>query len=237
MKTRLLIALLALLLATSAQAQQRQPANVSTLPATSPQEFDLLDNQGRWMPFGTASGGAFTASGGGGTDVRQFGCVDDGVTDQAACINIAIANAPGCVIIPPTVSGFYVAPTSTINATKCLKGSFYNPDYSTPYPGVFAGQPWIKCGTSATSVCVKATYDGAYSRENSDHRRPHSRCPLSVPLACKLRAATLRNCATLNISGSRHLRLLAVLDRCWQRHLQPRHRAQSFVVPNLLRRR
>ena len=160
-QAQLLLALLALLLATAAAAQQRQPANVSTLPQSSPQEFDLLDNQGRWMPFGAASGGVFTTFGAG-TDVRSYGCVDDGVTDQAACINNAIANAPGCVIIPPTVNGFYVAPGSTINATKCLKGSFYNPDYSTPFPAAFAGQSWIKCGTSATSVCVKMTYDGAY---------------------------------------------------------------------------
>ena len=95
-------------------------------------------------------------------DVRYYGCVADGVTDQAACINNAIATAPGCVIIPPTTNGFYVAPGSTINATKCLKGSFYNPDYSTPFPAAFAGQSWIKCGTSTTSICVKTNYDGAY---------------------------------------------------------------------------
>ena len=65
---RAFLALFALLLATAAQAQQRQPANVSTLPATSPQEFDLLDNTGTWVSFGAvdSSTHAFIPVGGGG---------------------------------------------------------------------------------------------------------------------------------------------------------------------------
>jgi hypothetical protein len=45
---------LALLVSISlpALAQQRQPAQITTLPSTSPQEFDLLDKTGAWVPFG-----------------------------------------------------------------------------------------------------------------------------------------------------------------------------------------
>ena len=149
-----LLALLALLLATAAQAQQRQPANVSTLPQSTPQEFDLLDNQGNWMPFGTASGGVFTGFGGAGIDVRAFGCVADGVTDQTACINNALAKAPGCVIIPDTPNGFLV--TSTIVVRTCLKGQHVST--ANTYPNfVYPGASAILCNVGVNGVCI----DGA----------------------------------------------------------------------------
>ena len=160
---RSLFVLLALFVATAAYGQQRQPAQITTLPTTNPQEFDLLDNQGNWVPLGAAADGAFTVSGSAGTDVRQFGCVADGVTDQAACINNAITKAPGCVIIPPSQNGFYVAPGSTINAGKCLKGAAPSVTvYYNSFPGSFAGRAWIRCGTSTTSVCVTSSTDGNF---------------------------------------------------------------------------
>ena len=148
---RTFLALLALLLATAAQAQQRQPANLSTLPQSSPQEFDLLDNQGRWMPFGVGQNGAFSPYGGAGSDLRSFGCVADGVTDQGACVNRAIANAPGCVIVPDTQLGFRIA--TTVVVTGCLKGQHVatmntNPNFTYP------GASWLKCDVGPNGICV-----------------------------------------------------------------------------------
>ena len=45
-----------------AGAQTRQPAQITTLPATTPQEFDLLDKSGHWVPFGTSNAGVFSVS-------------------------------------------------------------------------------------------------------------------------------------------------------------------------------
>ena len=95
--------------ASPALAQQRQPANVSTLPQSSPQEFDLLDNTGKWMPLGTASGGAFTAFGGAGVDIRAFGAKCDGATDDKPAIDAAVnavqTAGGGVVFIPPSMGG------------------------------------------------------------------------------------------------------------------------------------
>lgn len=157
---RLLLALLALLLATAAQAQQRQPANVSTLPQSSPQEFDLLDNQGRWMPFGTASGGVFTGFGGAGIDVRAFGCVADGVTDQTACINNALANAPDCVLIPATQNGFYAAGTITVSG--CLRGTLWAPNNNALG---FSGSSLIKCNNQAAQNCIAVRNSDKYATQ------------------------------------------------------------------------
>ena len=153
------LALLSLLLSTTALAQTRQPAQMTTTPTTTPQTFDVLDKTGAWVNLGTSVNGVFwPPTDAGGMDVRAAGCKSDG-TDQAACINAAIAAAPDCVLIPPTPNGFYVAPGSTINATKCLKGAFYNPGV---FASGYAGQPAIKCGTQTNSVCVKTTYNAAY---------------------------------------------------------------------------
>ena len=145
-----LFPILALLDAASAPAQQRQPAQITTLPTTSPQEFDLLDNTGKWMPFGTGSNGAFTVNGAG-TDVRSFGCVADGVTDQTTCINNALANASDCVIIPATQNGFYVA--GTLNVAKCLRGTVFNPASTTPTYD-HSGSSRILCNNQAAQPCV-----------------------------------------------------------------------------------
>ena len=134
----LLAILVALLLATAAQAQQRQPANVSTLPTTSPQEFDLLDKAGNWIPLG-------------GMDVRAAGCKADG-TDQTACINTALANTSDCVIIPATPLGFYVA--GTVNVTgKCLRGTVFNPSGTTMTYDM-SGTSRILCNNQAAQSCL-----------------------------------------------------------------------------------
>jgi hypothetical protein len=86
------LAFLALLLATAAQAQQRQPANVSTLPQSSPQEFDLLDKTGAWVPFGTAAGGAFSGLGRE-INLASFGAKCDGAADDTAAIQAWLAKA------------------------------------------------------------------------------------------------------------------------------------------------
>ena len=76
-----------LTLSAAAQAQQRQPANVSTLPQSSPQEFDLLDNKGNWMPFGTASNGAFSSGLAAKTvNLTSFGAKCDNATDDTTAI-------------------------------------------------------------------------------------------------------------------------------------------------------
>lgn len=85
----------------SAYAQQRQPANVSTLPTTSPQEFDLLDKTGKWLPFGTGSNGWWRGAGAA-IEVDQFGAKGDFVNDDgpaiAAAINAA-ATTGGTVLL------------------------------------------------------------------------------------------------------------------------------------------
>lgn len=85
-----LFPILALLDAVSSSAQQRQPANLSTLPTTSPQEFDLLDNTGAWVPFGSASGGVFASMWPDYLDVRAKKAKCDRVTDDTAAINAAL---------------------------------------------------------------------------------------------------------------------------------------------------
>ena len=91
---RPLLALLALLLAWPAQAQQRQPANVSTLPQSSPQEFDLLDNTGAWLPFFPGAKDVF---------VRNYGPHNDWIGDDgpaiAAALNAASAAGGGTVYL------------------------------------------------------------------------------------------------------------------------------------------
>ena len=141
MNARLVFAL-AVLAAWPALAQTRQPAQITTLPTTSPQEFDLLDNTGKWMPLGAASGAA-------GTDVRAFGCVADGVTDQTACINNALANAPDCVRIPATPLGFYVA--GTITVTRCMRGTVFTPSNTTLN---LSGTSRILCNNQVAQPCV-----------------------------------------------------------------------------------
>ena len=112
---RPLLAFLALLLAAAAQAQQRQPANVSTLPQSTPQEFDLLDNQGRWMPFGTASGGVFQ-----GTGYRIFGVDPTGAQDATAAINAALTSSSTCWFLP---KGTYKITDALIGGLSgCLRG-------------------------------------------------------------------------------------------------------------------
>ena len=60
---RALPTLAACLLASTALAQTRQPAQITTTPSATPREYDLLDKAGNWTPFGSVSGGVFQGSG------------------------------------------------------------------------------------------------------------------------------------------------------------------------------
>ena len=162
---RSLLALLALLLSTTAMAQQRQPANVSTLPATSPQEFDLLDNQGRWMPFGTASGGMFFDASRAISPVA-FGAKCDGVTDDttalqawaAATTDRAHLVVPGvCVFkaqiaFPPTAYGV------TIEGNGHPGKLLYAGTSTTLDPLIQIGQRSAPAGCAAKGWAIKGLH-------------------------------------------------------------------------------
>ena len=153
MKT--LATLLAFLLAAAAQAQAPSPAQMGITSTTTPEVLQTLDSSKTWVPLGTvdATNHVFTAFGGAGTDVRAFGCVAYGVTDQGACINNALAKAPGCVIIPDTPNGFLV--TSTIVVRTCLKGQHVST--ANTYPNfVYPGASAILCNVGANGVCIDA---------------------------------------------------------------------------------
>ena len=105
MKAHNLLVLMALL-ASPAQAQQRQPANVSTLPQSSPQEFDLLDKNGNYLPFFPGAKDVF---------VRNYGPYNDFVGDDGPAIAAAITaavNAGGGTV--------YLDQKSYWNQTKAL---------------------------------------------------------------------------------------------------------------------
>jgi hypothetical protein len=160
---RLLATILFALLATTVAAQQRQPAQLTTQPSLASPTLDALDKAGGWNKLGQfdSTNHVFSSYNSDAVDIRQFGCVADG----SACINNAISKTPGCVLIPATQEGFFVAAGSTINAGKCLKGEFFTPGYTHPYasyPNELKGRAWIKCATSTTSVCVRSEANAAY---------------------------------------------------------------------------
>jgi len=165
---RILLACLAFLAVTvPVLAQQRQPAQITTQPSATTPTLDFLDKSGAWLKLGqpNSTDHYFASYNSDSIDIRQFGCVADGVTDQAACINNAIDKAPGCVLIPATPLGFFIAAGSTVIAKKCLRGEFYSPGVQINNTATLSSwrRPWLKCATSATSVCVKVTsYHGAY---------------------------------------------------------------------------
>ena len=92
-----------------------------------------------------------------GEDLFSFGCKDDG-TDQTACINNAMAATPGCVIVDPSPTGFYVA--GTITVPRCLIGSVFNPSNSTLS---FAYTSHINCNNQAATPCVVVNQTGNLS--------------------------------------------------------------------------
>jgi hypothetical protein len=95
-----------------------------------------------------------------GTDVRAFGCVADGVTDQTACINNALATAPDCVLIPASTSGFYVSGTLTV--PRCMRGTVFNPSNA----GLsFSGASFIKCNNQVARPCVVVNRTGNLSAQ------------------------------------------------------------------------
>jgi len=67
----------------SALAQSRQPANPSTLPTTSPQEFDLLDKTGAWARFAAIDTAAHAVVGPGNVyNAVLYGADPTGVNDS-----------------------------------------------------------------------------------------------------------------------------------------------------------
>ena len=53
LKSALLASTVLLLTLGVSHAQSRIPADVGTIPTTTPQEFDLQDKTGAWVQFGT----------------------------------------------------------------------------------------------------------------------------------------------------------------------------------------
>ena len=99
----------------------------------------------------SADGKCWVANYSGPADVREWGAIGDGSTDNTATINTAIANAPGCATVPATTLGFYVA--GTIINNRCLRGIGVNP--VSPTIG-YAGQSWIKCNnTIVNQSCLQ----------------------------------------------------------------------------------
>jgi hypothetical protein len=134
------LALLAALLSTTALAQTRQPANVSTIPSSTPQEFDILDNTGAWLPFGTASGGVFFPPGPL-IDVRTRGAKCDGTTDDHDAIQAALNAGPTFL------------PTARCRTTSMIRV----PDY-----GLFAGASFAPGwqGAAGSVLLCDATISG-----------------------------------------------------------------------------
>ena len=132
------------LIASPVLAQTRQPAQITTLPTTSPQEFDLLDKTGKWLPLNAASGGS-------GIDVRSAGCVADGVTDQRACIQSVLTNGPDCALIPATPLGFYVDNSGGPLVARCLRGTVFSPGNTTLD---LSGTSRILCNNQVAGPCL-----------------------------------------------------------------------------------
>jgi hypothetical protein len=103
-------ALLVLALASPVLAQTRQPAQITTLPTTSPQEFDLLDGSGAWSRLGYVdpSSHAFQAVAGG-VALSSFGAVPSptGTPADASAALTAAVNYVNGRPIPIIVDGRY----------------------------------------------------------------------------------------------------------------------------------
>lgn len=127
---------------------------------TTPEVLQTLDSSKTWVPMGSVDATSHSWTGyGAGTDVRTFGCKPDG-TDQTACINNALANAPDCVVIPATPLGFYVVGTLTV--TKCLRGTLWNPSNNALG---FSGSSYIRCNNQAAQQCVAVNNSDKYAAQ------------------------------------------------------------------------
>ena len=82
-------------------------------------------------------------------NLLSAGCIADGVTDQTACINNVLTTATGCVVVPATQFGFYVA--GTITVSKCLEGDVFTANTGH---GSYVGSSWIKCNNQSAHTCV-----------------------------------------------------------------------------------
>lgn len=69
-------------LASPAFAQTRQPAQITSIPSATPQQFDILDKTGTWIPFGPSAEPV---------DIRTFGATTASA-DNTAAITAAAAS-------------------------------------------------------------------------------------------------------------------------------------------------
>lgn len=88
-------------------------------------------------------------------DIRFYGAVGDGTTDNTAAINNALTNAPGCVIIPASTNGFYVAGMITVQ--RCMRGTVWNPSNTMLD---LSNTSRILCNNQVAQPCVVVRRNG-----------------------------------------------------------------------------
>ena len=112
--------LLALLASTSlAQAQQRQPANVSTLPTTNPQEFDLLDNTGAWVKLNQIDTAAHAVTGPGNVrNLISYGADPTGANDSCPAATAALAGVGAAGVSLRFPAGSYRFASNCLDVTN-----------------------------------------------------------------------------------------------------------------------
>ena len=96
----------------------------------------------------------------GGIDVRVWGVVFDGATDNLSAFTAALANSPSCVIVPAAPLWPYVS--GPIAVPRCLRGAVWSPNQST---ASFANASGILCNNQAVGACVVVNRGGSQSAE------------------------------------------------------------------------